>query len=136
MDLFLETVKEFFEIEKGITIIDPNRKIKIIDIENTPIFISRKSVKHFTESRKDLLLRFIDKDRLRIILGITNDSYKVLKNPDKIYNNPKRKDSFIYIKKIKNKTPISIIIEKIDDSFEIVSIHPVKENKYKKILNK
>jgi phage-Barnase-EndoU-ColicinE5/D-RelE like nuclease3 len=136
--ILITLIKDFFKLPKGVFISEPNQKIKILEFESRPVYISRKSLKHFVESRKDNLSNLEEEKQLFLILELINDLPNVILNSDKFLNNKKkRKNSFLYIKKIDSaKTPRGVVVEKIENHFEIVSIHFIKEKDYFKYLQK
>lgn len=97
------------------------------------VYIKRKAIKHFTESRIKELYKFSKEKQLEIVLSISEDVEMVLSMPDIIYKNTKRENSFIYIKKIDElKTPRAVVLESSGSHFEIVSIHMIKDKDYEK----
>ena len=56
--ILLEVIKEFFPTPKGVFITEPEQKIKVLDLNNLPVFIKRRSVKHFIESRRENFKKF------------------------------------------------------------------------------
>lgn len=131
-------VKEYFYIDKGVMIEDPNYLIQICKLSNrNTVSISRRSVKHFTESRKGQLYKYDREKQLEIILSITEDILPILLSPDVVYKNEKRENSLVYIKKIDDiKTPRAIVLEVLESKYQIVSIHLVKVKDYLDIMNK
>ena len=131
-------VKGYFYIDKGTMIEEPNELIGICKLCNgDAVSISRRSIKHFVESRKEQLYKYAIEKQLEIILSITEDILPTLLIPDLVYKNEKRDNSIVYIKKIdEDKTPRAVVLEISEFGYQIVSVHLVKIKDYLDVISK
>jgi len=133
--VLVEIIKEFFPIPKGVFITDPDQKIKITELDGLPVFMKRRSLKHFIESRRENFKKFDESKQLELILDLANDITATLISCDMRVVNPKRMNSHIYLKKIDDlKTPRSVVLENFPEHYEIVSVHIMKEKDYEDYL--
>jgi hypothetical protein len=92
--------------------------------DNYNLYISRKSIKHFVESRKKEMSETHTKDE------VFNKLYFAIDNVILTYSTfdkltPKDSNRFIYVKYFENLKMIKlrIVLELVDDRLEVCSIH-------------
>ncbi len=133
-------VKDYFELPYGFHIEQHTRLHKILMIEslqypNHPctglaVYISRKSIKHFVESRKtELSKNHNTENSLRMIYFAIDSVADVIGNFDTFNQKTSDKISFTKRYDYLKSYSIRVILEFKDSHLEIVSIHFTKIKK-------
>jgi hypothetical protein len=138
----LELAKFYITLEKGSHIEKHTELIEIFSILNSKndkhphkdmnVYISRKSLKHFIERRKEDFSKYHSNEQLNdIIAFIINNINEVIVNFD-LYEYKPPRDHF-YKKDYSHlgKSWIVILLEEKENCLEVKSIH-IKKNKKKK----
>jgi hypothetical protein len=121
-------IDEYLHLKKGELIADFLELIFVCKLNDRDVCISKRSLKHFVESRSGELLEYNNEYILERLYFIIDNIKNVLHNSDFYKVIEKRfyytKDFFYPI-----RPSIRIVLESINDHFEIVTMH------YKKTKN-
>jgi hypothetical protein len=117
-------VHEYFHMEYKSPIENHLKLLKVFFLKNTGIYISRRSLKHFVESRKKELLVNHTKERAlaSIIFAVRHISETITQFDSYKTQYPNR---YLYTKDYSStgSPRLRIILETVDNHLEIVSIH-------------
>ncbi len=136
-------VSEYYTLLRGHIIEKPTQLLRIVDIKDTKhkehphknfrVYISRKALKHFVESRKEELeKRHTSAETLLMILFAVEKIPEVFLSFDK-YEYETNPQKYFYTKHYGHKNPsLRIFVEKKDmNALEICSMHFTKNKKEK-----
>ncbi len=142
-EILEKLIIEYFYLEHGVLIERHLELLKITKIEkpadpNHPhlemkIFISRRALKHFVESRKrELVVHHSEEDSLQSLLFAVKNLKEVICDFDIYEYRPP--NCHFYLKNYSHigKPNLRILVETINEKLEIISIHFKKNTKKNK----
>ena len=142
IEKLLELAKFYIQLEKGCSIENHTELIEIFNILNSKndkhphrdmgVYISRKSLKHFIERRKEDFSKYHSNEQLSDIINfIINNINEVIINFDSYEYKPPRDHFYKKDYSHLGKSWIVVLLEEKGDCLEVKSIH-IKKNKKKK----
>jgi len=144
-ELLEKLTVEYFYLDHGILIENYLELLKIAKVSesadpNHPhlgmnLFISRRALKHFVESRKkELLVHHSEEKTLELLLFATKNLKEIICDFDSYEYRPP--NCHFYLKDYSHigKSNVRILVENVNEKLEIVSIHFKKNTKKKKAV--
>ncbi len=121
-------IKVYYSLDQGIPIDHHLELIRIHD--SCDIYISRKALKHFVESRKKEMIETRNQKEIcdKLCFAVKNVIFTYIKY-DRIEQSSLNRLIYIkYFKKLRNSS-LGIVVERVEDRSEICSIHFKKHKK-------
>lgn len=120
-------IRDYYDLEVGFLI---DRHLELLKVCSNPeVYISRKSLKHFVESRKaELQIRYEQKEVIRRLFFLIDAVERIMNG----YDEEEIRDSGRYIRTkyfYINRSAVRVVLDKKPRHWEIVSIHFQKTKK-------